>query len=294
MEPSSSNTPHSAPAAFDPYQEWLGLRAGHPPNHYQLLGLAEFFDGAEEIASAFEDRFQKIRRYEVGARSEDALIVLQHLSAAYAVLSDPQQKGEYDEQLRAETDRDIDLAGLAETHGIEFASEVSKAGEVPEGPRERIVTPPPAPPFPPPFIPQVAPREDGGKGELLIENDLPTTKRAELARHLYVGFLSIISALIVPFVFAAVGVLAAVALLGVGIRRLSIVLWTVIRATVQSGSVFGFRLSITLSRLIDRVLLALVGDEHRIIHNCLRALCMVGALILLGWGVYAGWTVISG
>ena len=38
---------------FDPYVEWLGIRdPQRPPNHYCLLGLAEFEENARVIANA--------------------------------------------------------------------------------------------------------------------------------------------------------------------------------------------------------------------------------------------------
>jgi curved DNA-binding protein CbpA len=96
-----SNTPTTIPVQrSDPYRDWLGITSPErPPNHYQLLGLAEFESDLAKISAAFENRFGRVRLYQVGARSEEATQLLQRLSAAYAELSDARRKAEYDARL---------------------------------------------------------------------------------------------------------------------------------------------------------------------------------------------------
>jgi hypothetical protein len=290
VEHSSASTPDSTPADFDPYQQWLGLSAGHPPNHYELLGLIEFVDSAEQIAAAFESRFQKIRRYEVGSRSDEALKILQYLSAAYAVLSDPQQKRDYDVWLRAETGRDTDVSSSADTLKIESATETANAEEAPDTLRNDAVIPPPAPPFPPLFPPtRAASLPEAGETEVAAEDESPPSEQADVVRHLYVGLLSLLGALLAPFVCAIAGVLAAVALLAIAIGRFSLVLWTIAWWTLRHSSYLAFRVLIGVLTFADRSLLALAGDDNRVVHNWLRGMCIVAALVLLARTVFAAW-----
>ncbi len=93
-------TPIPAPRS-DPYRDWLGITTPErPPNHYQLLGLSEFESDIAKISAAFENRFGNVRRYQVGARTEEAVQLLQRLSTAYAELCDSRRKSEYDATLR--------------------------------------------------------------------------------------------------------------------------------------------------------------------------------------------------
>ncbi|MBP86021.1 MAG: hypothetical protein CMJ64_04775 [Planctomycetaceae bacterium] len=199
MEHSSSQTPVSSASGFDPYQQWLGLSTGHTANHYELLGVVEFTDAAGVIATGFETRFQQIRRYEVGLRSDEALKILQHLSVAYAILSDPQQKRDYDDLLRTETGRDTDVSSVGETLRIESATVAEDPSKKPAAPRDSAVAPRPARPSPPPPLPRkVAPVPEESWAEPDDEDDSPSSKRADVSRHLYVGFLSLLAALLSP------------------------------------------------------------------------------------------------
>ena len=89
----------------DPYRDWLGITSeDRPPNHYQLLGLTEFEDDCAKISAAFENQFRNVRRYQVGARTEEAVHLLQRLSLAYAELSDLHRKSAYDSTLPRRTE----------------------------------------------------------------------------------------------------------------------------------------------------------------------------------------------
>ena len=86
---------------IDPYRDWLHLAdAGRPPNHYRLLGLAEFESDAGRIESAYGERMAVVRRYQVGAHMDVAQRVIGELSAAFACLTNAQQRLAYDTALR--------------------------------------------------------------------------------------------------------------------------------------------------------------------------------------------------
>lgn len=86
---------------FDPYREWLSIPAGsRPPNYYELLGLPAGESDAARIESAALERSANVRRYQMGGRSEAALRVVAELSEAFACLSDPTRKQQYDRQLQ--------------------------------------------------------------------------------------------------------------------------------------------------------------------------------------------------
>jgi len=103
-------------AEFDPYRDWLGISGSQgPPHHYELLGLADFESDQRRIQAAFERRFQKIRRYEVGTKSEAAIAVLKRLSEAYTELTDATRKDAYDRALRQSSGRATVAAAANDT-----------------------------------------------------------------------------------------------------------------------------------------------------------------------------------
>ena len=102
-------SPAADTADFDPYRDWLGTQSSEP-NHYELLGLAEFDADPQRILRAYEQRFQQIRRYEVGTKSETAIKILRRLSTAYIELTDLKRKETYDRQLRQSSGRETDVA----------------------------------------------------------------------------------------------------------------------------------------------------------------------------------------
>lgn len=80
-----------------PYVEWLGIPPGNgEPNHYELLGLPLYESNAERIRTQYWERYELVRRYEVGVFSDVALNLLDELSQAFKCLSDPESKREYD------------------------------------------------------------------------------------------------------------------------------------------------------------------------------------------------------
>lgn len=99
-------------AAIDPYSEFLRLPAGpRPPHLYQLLEIEIFCPHPEQIEHAVRKQFRKIKPFEEHPdRSVRNLIqdVMTHIATARVVLSDPDQKQEYDEKLAKHLDIDRD------------------------------------------------------------------------------------------------------------------------------------------------------------------------------------------
>jgi len=152
---------------FDAYQAWLGLpREAADADYYRLLGLTRFEADCGKVHAAYEQRHAVVRRYEVGAYAEQALQILEELSAAYCCLTSAARKAEYDEQLRRR---------LAQTTTAECAA----VTEVPVEPPPRIaeLVPPPvfSPLPPPPNAWFAAPGEAGGRERLASPADAGQT-----------------------------------------------------------------------------------------------------------------------
>ncbi len=79
--------------SFNPYHEWLGFSSdSHPPDHYELLGISSGETDPERIATAFQQRYAQVRKYQVGKRSAEAISILQELTTAYEQLSRPRHE----------------------------------------------------------------------------------------------------------------------------------------------------------------------------------------------------------
>jgi hypothetical protein len=88
--------------AFDPYQEWLGIRpAERPVDHYRLLGLARFEADPAVIAAAADARRSLVDDCAVEDYQAEARRLIFEINVARAVLSDPARKAAYDDDLRA-------------------------------------------------------------------------------------------------------------------------------------------------------------------------------------------------
>jgi hypothetical protein len=88
------------PLDFDPLSEWLEIpESERPPTHYSLLGLTYLETDHDCIQEAYLSRYQAVRRYEVGPRQEAAVQLLEDLSRAFLILSNPNRKRAYDKTL---------------------------------------------------------------------------------------------------------------------------------------------------------------------------------------------------
>lgn len=86
---------------FDPLHRWLGIRPEEqPPNHYRLLGIAQFEDDTEVIRDAAERQMAHVRTYGLGQHSDLSQTVLNQLSRAKSCLLNATDKADYDRELR--------------------------------------------------------------------------------------------------------------------------------------------------------------------------------------------------
>jgi hypothetical protein len=89
------------PGEFNPYREWLGFDGPAPPNHYQLLGLANFEADPERIWAAIHARRALLVGQQYGAYPEAAVRILAEVDAAERCLLNPARKEEYDAHLKS-------------------------------------------------------------------------------------------------------------------------------------------------------------------------------------------------
>lgn len=86
---------------FDPYWEWLGIRADERPvDHYRLLGLERFTSDAARISAASDERMGHVRNFQTGPRGGHTQRLLNELAAARVCLLNPQTRKTYDDFLR--------------------------------------------------------------------------------------------------------------------------------------------------------------------------------------------------
>jgi serine/threonine protein kinase len=89
------------PAAFDPYQQWLGVPPEEqPPNHYRLLGLALFEQDRAMIERAAQQRSIHLRALATGGEVPLVEKLIAEVAAAKACLLAPEKKASYDRNLR--------------------------------------------------------------------------------------------------------------------------------------------------------------------------------------------------
>lgn len=86
---------------FDAYRKWLGIPPKEqPPNHYRLLGIANFEDDPDVIENAATRQIVHVRTFQSGKHSAISQKILNELSSAKICLLNPQRKAAYDEELR--------------------------------------------------------------------------------------------------------------------------------------------------------------------------------------------------
>ena len=86
--------------SFNPYTHWLNIPAGHPSNHYELLGLPLGENDSRAIAQAADTAIAQVRRIRPGNRLYEWKQVLDTLEQAKTCLLDPEAKADYDGRLR--------------------------------------------------------------------------------------------------------------------------------------------------------------------------------------------------
>jgi formylglycine-generating enzyme required for sulfatase activity len=92
---------------INPLAEWLDVHSAEP-NHYELLGLPLFERDAERIRSNYLERYARVRQYQVGNYSEQALELLGHLSDALKCLDNAEAKRQYDAVLRLQLGMELE------------------------------------------------------------------------------------------------------------------------------------------------------------------------------------------
>ncbi|MCD4728520.1 MAG: hypothetical protein K8R46_12705, partial [Pirellulales bacterium] len=92
-------------AGFDPYYKWLAINPKEqPPNYYRLLGVSLFESDTDVIANAADARMAHVKTFQTGAHSALSQRILNEIALAKVCLLNPQQRSEYDQQLRGRLD----------------------------------------------------------------------------------------------------------------------------------------------------------------------------------------------
>jgi hypothetical protein len=86
---------------FDPYHEWLGIRANEsPPNHYRLLGIPLFESDTDVIRNGLAQRMTHLNSFASGAHSALSQRLLREVARAALCLLRPDAKLIYDRALQ--------------------------------------------------------------------------------------------------------------------------------------------------------------------------------------------------
>ncbi|TWT57655.1 bacteriophage N4 adsorption protein B [Thalassoglobus neptunius] len=97
---------------MDVYKEWLGIPEGaRPPDHYELLRVAQFEDDTDKIRAHYKKLNAHVRKYATGQYSVQSQELLNELAKAMLCLTDPGRKRDYDESLGREFEAAVDEFG---------------------------------------------------------------------------------------------------------------------------------------------------------------------------------------
>ena len=89
---------------FDPYHKWLGIpKDQRPPTFYQLLGITAGEEDVEVIEEAAIRQTTHVRAYQIGPHSQDCTRLLNEISQARSVLTNPAKRKQYDATLAQKT-----------------------------------------------------------------------------------------------------------------------------------------------------------------------------------------------
>ncbi|MBX7165549.1 MAG: hypothetical protein K1X74_04295 [Pirellulales bacterium] len=141
--------------AFDPYQQWLGIRdRQRPPHLYALLGLPLLESDQEKIARAADLRIALVRKLADDAHADAAQKLLKELAAARAYLANAEKKAAYDAKLRAR---------------INAAQEAAKPAPLPKQKAEDLLPPQAEPVRAAAVVPEAAPVAQADQADLQFE-----------------------------------------------------------------------------------------------------------------------------
>ncbi len=104
---------NTSTSSIDVYKDWLGIpeTVERPPNHYQLLRVAEFDDDIDRIRAHYKKLNNHVRKYATGQYSVQSQDLLNELAKAMLCLTDPDRKRDYDESLGREFEVETDAMG---------------------------------------------------------------------------------------------------------------------------------------------------------------------------------------
>lgn len=99
--------------AIDVYKEWLGIPESvpRPPDHYQLVRVAQFEDDTEKIRANYKKLNAHVRKYATGKYLTESQDLMNELAKAMLCLTDAERKREYDESLGREFEAEVDVFG---------------------------------------------------------------------------------------------------------------------------------------------------------------------------------------
>src|SRR6185369_17953611 len=85
---------------FDPYLSWLGIPTSQrPPTYYQLLGVDPAISDPAVINALAIQRIAYVRNFQRSEHGELCARILEELSVAEAVLTNPSRRTDYDRSL---------------------------------------------------------------------------------------------------------------------------------------------------------------------------------------------------
>lgn len=99
--------------SLDVYKEWLGIPESvpRPPDHYQLMRVAQFEDDVEKVRGNYKKLNAHVRKFATGKYLTESQNLMNELAKAMLCLTDPERKREYDESLGRELEPQVDEFG---------------------------------------------------------------------------------------------------------------------------------------------------------------------------------------